>query len=80
MPAITVKNIPEDVYERLKRMAKANRRSINSEIIVCLERQLSSHRIDPESTLARVRQLREKTADYLITDQEFNQAKSEGRP
>jgi len=80
MPAITVKNIPEDIYKRLKLMAKANRRSINSEIIICLERQLRSRAIDPDSVLVRARQLREKTADYLISDREFSDAKADGRP
>ena len=80
MPAITVKNIPEDVYKRLKLLAKANRRSINSEIIICLERQLRSRAIDPERALFRARYLRERTADCLISDREFNNSKAEGRP
>jgi hypothetical protein len=36
MPStITLKNIPDEVYERLKASAEANRRSLNSEAIVC---------------------------------------------
>jgi hypothetical protein len=80
MPAITVKNIPEDLYERLKRTAKANRRSINSEIILCLERQLRSRTRDPENALAGARRLRQKTADYIISDREFSDVKADGRP
>lgn len=39
MPAtLTLKNIPDAVYERLKRSAEAHRRSVNSEAIACLER------------------------------------------
>ncbi len=34
MPNLTVKNIPEDLYTHLKRYAKMNRRSLNSEIIM----------------------------------------------
>ncbi|HNS57464.1 MAG TPA: Arc family DNA-binding protein, partial [Nitrosomonas europaea] len=34
---LTLKNIPDDVYERLKVAAEVHRRSLNSEIIVCLE-------------------------------------------
>ncbi len=37
MTTITVKNIPDDLYERLKQAAKTNHRSINSEIIACIE-------------------------------------------
>lgn len=80
MPAIAVKKIPGDLYRRLKRAAKANRRSIKDEILVCLERQLRSRPIDPEEALVRARQLRERTRAYPITDEAFNQAKAEGRP
>lgn len=80
MPTVTVKNIPPDLYERLKRSAAANRRSINSEIIVCIERAVRSSQISPEELLARARELREKTAGYPITDDEFTRAKSAGRP
>ena len=79
MPTITVKNIPTDVYERLKQSAEANRRSINSEVIVCIERAVRSRKIQPEVMLSRARELREKTGDYLITDDEFMQAKLAGR-
>ena len=34
---LTLKNIPEEVYLRLKAAAEAHRRSLNSEAIVCLE-------------------------------------------
>ena len=78
MATITVKNIPDDVYERLKATANANRRSINSEIIVCIEKSVSSRR-NTKAILAEARRLREKTAEYKITDKELTKAKSEGR-
>ena len=80
MPTITVKNIPADLYERLKQSAQANRRSINSEIIVCIEQAVGSYRVDPEAAIARARLLREKTADYIISEEEFTAAKAAGRP
>jgi antitoxin FitA len=79
MPTITVKNIPDDLYERLKQLAKVNRRSINSEIIVCIERSVYSHSLDPDEVLAKARILREKTSQYPISDEELNQAKTSGR-
>jgi hypothetical protein len=79
MPTITVKNVPTDLYERLKQSAEANRRSINSEVIVCIERAVRSRTIDPEAILTRARKLREKTDGYLITDAEFTAAKVAGR-
>ena len=80
MFSITVKNIPDEIYERLKRSAKANRRSINSEIIVIIEDAVRSKKIAPEEMLVRARGLREKTANYTITDEEFTDAKNAGRP
>ena len=76
---ITVKNIPTQVYERLKDSARANRRSINSEIITIIEAALQSKPVEPGVFLARARQLREKTAAYKITDDELNAAKDAGR-
>jgi plasmid stability protein len=80
MPNLTVKNIPEYLYTDLKRYAKMNHRSLNSEIIVCIEKAIRSSRISPEESLVRARQLRAKTARHPITDEDFNQAKNIGRP
>jgi len=79
MPAITVKNIPDDLYEHLRQSAEVNRRSINSEVIVCIERALRSRTTSPEAVLARARRLREKTVGYRIDDGEFTTAKVVGR-
>jgi len=48
MPTLTIKNIPEDLYTQLKRHAEINRRSLNSEVILCIERAIHSRRIQPE--------------------------------
>lgn len=79
MPTITVKNIPVDLYEKLKQTAMMSHRSINSEIIACIERSVSSKPVNPEQLLANARKLRSKTAAHEITDNEFNQAKTSGR-
>ncbi len=79
MPTITVKNVPPDLYECLKRSAEANRRSINSEVIVCIERVVRSRKRHPEAILAGARRLREKTTGYPIDDDEFTDAKAVGR-
>lgn len=79
MATVTVKNIPDELYERLKSVAEINRRSINSEIIVCIENAVASRRINLDEVLENARQLRQLTAGHLISDEEFNQAKTEGR-
>ena len=79
MATVTVKNIPDDLYERLKAVAGVNRRSVNSEIIVCIECAVTSRRVDPEKVLEGARRLRELTAKHAISDDQFNKAKTEGR-
>ncbi len=79
MATLTIKNIPMDVYERLKRRAKANRRSINQEVIAVIERALETPPIDVASTLERTRQIRELTAQYSLREEELEQWKNEGR-
>ena len=79
MPTITVKNIPPEIYDKLKRAAKLSHRSINSEIIACIEQAVRSQPIDPELMLARAHNLRAITASYPITEGEFNTAKTDGR-
>ena len=79
MATVTVKNIPDELYERLKGVAKINRRSINSEIIVCIENAVTSRRINPDEVLENARRIRRLTASHRISDKEFNQAKAEGR-
>jgi plasmid stability protein len=76
---ITIKNIPEDLYAQLKKSAEANHRSINSEIITCIEMKVRSVKINPDTFIERARQLREKTATHPISDIDFTQAKGSGR-
>lgn len=80
MTTVTVKNIPPELYEKLKQAAAQNRRSINREIIACIERAVRSQPLDPEQFLALARRLRARTASYPITDLEFSQAKNADRP
>ena len=79
MATVTVKNIPDELYARLKSVAVINRRSINSEINMCIEHAVVSRQIDPKKILENARQLRKITANHPIGDEEFNQAKTEGR-
>ena len=55
---LTLKNIPDAVYDRLKRSAETHRRSMNSEAIVCLEAALLPNRMGPTERLVRARALR----------------------
>lgn len=75
----TLKNIPEDLYEKVKERARRNNRSINGEIISILSAATAPNHIPVDVILARARVLRERTRGYL-TDDFINQAKRQGRP
>lgn len=76
MPNLTIKSIPDEIYQRLKQSASEHRRSMNREVIVCLERSLLSKRIEPSAFLARVDALREKIALPPLTEKILRAAKS----
>ncbi len=80
MPAITLKNIPDPLYAQIKTAASIHHRSLNSEILYCVERTLGIHKIDASEHIAMARKLRAKTAQHNLTDQELNVFKNEGRP
>ena len=80
MPALTVKNIPDELYERLKQAAAVHRRSLNSEILYCVEKTLVPYKIDVAEQLSTTRRIREKTAAYPLTDEILKVAKSDNRP
>ena len=79
MVTITIKNIPERIYERIKAQAKVNHRSINGEILSILEQAVSLPPIDVQATLERARKVRELTASYTITADEIKKMIDEGR-
>ena len=56
MPSITVKNIPDTIYEKLKQQAEFHHRSVNSEIIACLKKTVESNQVPSEGILFQARQ------------------------
>ena len=79
MPALTVKNIPETLYNRLKEAASANHRSINSELIYCLEQMLLPARVNPSEHLQRARELRRGIDASLVEIDDIQNVINEGR-
>jgi plasmid stability protein len=76
---LTLKNIPDEVYERLKLSAEANRRSMNSEAIVCLEAALLASRLAPSERLARAQTLRAALPKGKFRAKDIDVMKREGR-
>ena len=83
MPSLTIKNLPADLYDRLKASAVRNRRSLNSEAIVVIERQLPRRRTPEEERqlMEEIREMRQRISKgHVWTDEEITAAKREGRP
>lgn len=80
MPTLTLKNIPEALYERLKQAASIHRRSLNSEILFQLEEALVPRKRDTAALVEMARSVREKTAHYRLAQDELDQARNAGRP
>lgn len=79
MATVTVKNIPDDLYARLKAEAARNRRSINSEMIVCIEENLMHRRLSAGDLIDRVRRIRAAIGPTQMTIEQLDSAKREGR-
>lgn len=77
---ITLKNIPDELYERLKAVAEIHHRSLNMEVIACLEQTLMPRRVDANERLARARQLRAGLEGQSFPPREIDEAIDEGRP
>ena len=81
MATLTIKNLPDEIYAALAQMAKRNRRSINGEAIVQLERSVNMPKKDPEELLAEIKRSREELSrkGVYLTDEILQQAKKERR-
>jgi plasmid stability protein len=79
MARLTIRNVPEKLHKRLKESAAQHRRSVNSEVICCLEKVLVAHRVDPQEFLAEVDALRKRMPRMDLTEKFLRAAKNEGR-
>ena len=77
---ITLENIPDDIYARLIEAAQANHRSINSEVLACLEKALLSARLTNEERLVRARELRSTLKPGTFNLDDISNAIEQGRP
>ena len=80
MATITLKNIPDELYGRLKAAASAHHRSINSEMINCLEILLKPRKIEAEEFVARIRSVRPDIDPAALALEELQQVIDSGRP
>lgn len=78
--SITLKNIPEDIYKSLKQAADTHHRSINSEVIFCLEQVLLPSKIEQDQRLTRAREIRTGLKPKKFKPADINKAIEQGRP
>lgn len=75
---LTLKGVPDEVYDRLKTSASVNHRSLNSEIIARLEAQVLPRRTAAEQ-LAAIRAARARLTKQDFDHDAIDAAKREGR-
>jgi plasmid stability protein len=80
MAALTIKNIPDDLYEKLKASASAHHRSINSELIHCLESVLMPKKLTAAERVSRARALRPDIPPDVVSPMDILNAIEQGRP
>ena len=75
MATLTIKNLPDALYARLKARAAEHRRSINSEAILAVERALDAgHEVDRVELLASLRRGRARLKGVYLTDKDLRAA------
>ena len=80
MATLTIKNLPDSVYARLKELAAEHRRSINSEAILAVERAvIGAESRDPQDILTELRRARSRMSDVFVTDSSLQKARTTGR-
>ena len=80
MASITLKNIPDDLYERLEAAARAHHRSVDGELIRCLEKVLKPRPVSPRERLERLRRVRPDIPPSAVSTDEIQEAIDQGRP
>lgn len=76
---ITLKGIPDEVYQQLKRSAEVNRRSLNSEAIACLETLLLPTKTTALEHVAKAREIRATLNAKTFKPEDIDRAKRQGR-
>lgn len=79
MPVLTIKGMPDALYRRLKARAAANRRSLNSEILISLEQLPDSPAPDAAKLLKMADDVRNSVKLPFLTDKFLKAAIRRGR-
>ena len=80
MPNLTIKEIPEQLLEQLRRRAAHRRHSVNREVILCLGRATELPVLEPSRWLADADRLRARLDLPPLTAQVLRRGSAKGRP
>ena len=78
MPTLTLKNIPDQLHARLKASAERHRRSLNSEILARLERDVERPPFDADEYSRRLKAFTSRLP--RLTHAKATTYKRRGRP
>ena len=78
MPTLTIKGVPPELHEKLKKRAERHRRSMNNELLTILERTLTSSRLSAEDAVERAEALN-RDIDASFDSTLIEEGKREGR-
>ena len=79
MATVTFKNIPDDLYEQLKQAANAHHRSVNSELIHCLEKTFKPTPVSAAELAQKALELRSRVSAERLDAEEISAAINQGR-
>lgn len=79
MPAITIKNVPSELYDDIKKSASKNMRSINNEIIYRLKRTLFHRKINPNRLISKIDKINSQISLPTLNNDFILNAKKQGR-
>lgn len=76
---VTIKGIPPKIHRQLKARAQANKRSLNGEVLVILERSIGNISPSVEVVLAEAQELRKRFKGPPLSEEFLQMAKNQGR-
>lgn len=79
MPSILLENVPEPVYEELRRRAEQHKRSVDSEAMTCVEIALKDSKEEWKKWILQETDETRKRVGGYITEDEINEMKRQGR-
>ena len=79
MASVTIKNLPDNLYRKLKTRAKSNNRSINGEVVNLLRKELEQDQLDVRKIFEQTRLTQSWAKGVALSDEEVIDLKKEGR-